>query len=321
MSEVLAAVFRDGNVIEHVPFDAGIPKVGESEFVWIEVLDPAESDFALLQERFGLPSLAIEDSMRPEQIPKVDLYEDQIFVVLKVARLENDAIRYGEVDAFVGTHHIVTVCHTAGSGHAHAHERFQSGPRLTQARPDFILHGILDFVVNGYFPVVQMVEDEVLEMEQHLQDALLDREEITRLFRLRREAIHFKHMLARMSDLCGRLANLDVPCISEASKPYFRVVHEHLMRLDTMVSSLIDVIGSVFETSSLLEQQRQGIITRQLAAWAAILGVPAAIAGIYGMILPNVPELHVRYGFTIVIAAMVTICLGLYLRFRRLHWL
>jgi len=321
MSEVTAAIFRDSNVIEHVAFDAGIPRCGATEFIWIEVLDPVDSDFAILQERFGLHSLSVEDSMRPEQIPKVDLYDDQIFVVLKVARLESDAIMYGEIDAFVSTHHIITVCHTAGGGHAHAGERFQGGPKLTQARPDFVLHGVLDFVVNGYFPIVQMVEDEVLLMEQNLQDSLLDRDDITRLFRLRREAIHFQHVLARMSDVCGKLTNLDVPCIGAEAKPYFRDVHDHLMRLDGMVSGLVDVIGTVFQTSSLLEQQRQGINTRQLAAWAAILGVPAAIAGIYGMTVPNVTGPSAPYAYALVIGAMMAICLGLYIRFKKLRWL
>ena len=215
MSKVTAAIFRAGNVIEHVAFDASIPQCGPKEFIWIEVLDPMDSDFAILQERFGLHSLAVEDSMRPEQIPKVDLYDDQIFVVLKVARLEDDAITYGEIDAFVSTNHIITVCRTADSGHAHARDRFQGGPKPIQSRPDFILHGVLNFVVDGYFPIVQMVEDDVLTMEQHLHDALLDRREITRLFRLRREAIHFKHVLAHMSDLCGKLASLEVPSIGD----------------------------------------------------------------------------------------------------------
>jgi magnesium transporter len=321
MSEVTAAIFRDGRMIEHVALDASVPQHGKSEFIWIEALDPVDSDFAVLQERFGLHSLAVEDSMRPAQVPKVDVYDDQIFVVLKVARLENDAIRYGEIDAFVSGHHIITVRHAADGGQVHAHERFQRGPKSTQVRPDFILHAILDFVVNGYFPVVQMVEDEVLSMEQHLQDALLSRDEITRLFRLRREAIHFQHVLTRMSDVCGKLINLDVPCIGAEAKPYFRDVHDHLLRLDAMVSSLVDVIRTVFETSGLLELQRQGIITRQLAAWAAILGVPAAIAGIYGMTFPNMAGLHAPYEYAIVVGAMMAICLGLYIRFKKLRWL
>ncbi len=321
MSEVTAAIFRDGRLIEHVGLDAGGAECGESEFIWIEVLDPVESDFAVLQQRFGLHSLAVEDSMRPALGPKVDQYDDQVFVVLKIARLQDDAIKYGEIDAFLSARHIITVRRGDDCWHSHAHAKFQRGSRRTAARPDFILHGILDFVVNGYFPVVQMVEDEVLAMERHLQDALLDRDEITRLFHLRREAIHFQHVLARMSDVCGKLTNLDIPCIGAASRPYFRDVHERLVRLDAMVRGLIDVIQTVFETSSLLEQQRQGRITRQLAAWAGILGVPATLAAVYGLALPDPPGLHVLYGPAIVIGTMMALCLALYVRFRRLRWL
>ncbi len=321
MSEITAAVFRDGKVIEHVAFDAGTPRSGDADFIWIEVLDPVENDYSALQERFGLYSLAVEDSMSAAQLPKVDLYDDQIFVVLKAAHLEGDAIRYGEIDAFVGRNHIITVRHEADSRHAHALERFQGGPRTSEVKPDLILHGILNFVVTGYFPIVQMIEDEVLSMEPRLQDALLDRDEITRLFQLRREAIHFQHVLTWMSDVCGKLSNLEVPCISAEAKPYFRDVQDRLIRLDGMVGGLIDVIRTVFETSSLLEQQRQGVNTRQLAAWAAILGVPATIAGIYGMIFPNVPGLSSPYGYAIVVGAMMAICLGLYFRFKRLRWL
>src|SRR5688572_12986447 len=316
MSEVTAAILRDGKVIEHVALDASIPPCGKSELIWIEVLDPVDGDFAVLQERFGLHDLAVEDSMRPEQLPKVALYDDQIFVVLKIARLENDTIKYGEIDAFVSRRHIITVRHAADCPHAHAHEEFLSGPKGAEVSPDFVLHGILDLVVNGYFPVVQMVEEEVLSMEQHLQDAFLDREQTTRLFRLRREAIQFQHVLAMMSDACGKLSKLDVPCIGVAAKPYFRDVHDHLIRLDAMASGLVDVIRTVFETSSLLEQQRQGVITRQLAAWAAILGVPAAIAGIYGTVFPSVPELHAPYAYAAVIGAMLSICFALYVRFK-----
>ena len=127
MSEVTAAIFRDGKVVEHVTLDAITPQEGESEFIWIEVLDPVDTDFAVLQERFGLHGLAVENSMRPAQVPKVDLYDDQVFVVLNIARLENDAIKYGEIDAFLSRHHIITVRHEADCKHAHAHEKFQSG--------------------------------------------------------------------------------------------------------------------------------------------------------------------------------------------------
>jgi magnesium transporter len=319
MGEFTAAIFRDGKVVEHVALDAGLLP-GAAHFVWIEVLGPAGSDLSALQERFGLHRLAVEDAMSAEQIPKVDLYDDQIFVVMRAAYLEGDAIRYGEIDAFVNSHHIITVRHEPGDGHVHALERFQAGSRTSDVKPDLILHGILSYVVNGYFPIVQMVEDEVLSLEPHLQDALLERNEITRLFQLRREAIHFRHVLTRMADVCGKLSNLEVPCISAEAKPYFRDVQDHLIRLDGMVKGLLDVIRTVFEASSLLEQQRQGVNTRQLAAWAAILGVPAAVAGVYGMTSPYVPQLHTLAGYGVAVALMLSVCLGLFIRFKRLRW-
>jgi magnesium transporter len=321
VGEVTAAIFRNGRLVEHVPLEASVPKYGEAEFIWIEMLDPADSDFVVLQDRFHLHCLAVEESMTAGQVPKVDLYDGQIFVVLKTARLESDEIRYGEVGAFVSAHHVITIRRAADMRDPHPHAGSRNRPRPSPLTPDFVLHSILEVAVNGYFPVVQMIEDEVLAMEQHLQDALLDREEINRLFRLRREAIHFQHVLTRMSDVCGKLTNLSVPCIGAEVRPYFRDVHDQLMRLDGMVSGLIDVIRTVFETSNLLEQKRQGIITRQLAAWAAILGVPATIAGVYGATFTNVPQFNEPLAYGIVVGVMVTICLALYVRFRNLHWL
>jgi magnesium transporter len=318
MSNVTAAIVRAGKVVEHLALDAAIPRCADSDFIWIEALDPGDDDFATLQRRFGLHSLAIADSMRPAQFPKVDLYDDQIFVVLKSARLEGDAIDYGEIGAFVSGRHIITVYHGA---HGHTHEQLHDLSKLIHATPDFILHSLLSFAVGGFFPVVQMVEEEVLSMEQHLQDHLLERTEITRLFRLRREAIHLQHVLSGMADVCGKLTNLEVPCVSAAAKPYFRDVHDQVSRLDGMVRGLVLVIHSVFEASSLLEIQRQGIITRQLAAWAAILGVPAALAAVYGMIPLDLPWLSAPQRISLVIAAMTASCAVLYVRFRKLHWL
>lgn len=321
MSELRAAIYRGGKVIEDAALDASLPQCGDSAFIWIEVLNPLERDFEILQKRFRLHDLAVRDSMSPTPMPKVDVHDEDIFVVLKSARLKNDGIEYAGIDAFVSRRHIITVRHEDEAGYVHTREQLHSGPRSTRPGPDFILHAIMDFVANSYFPVVQMIEDEVLAMEQRLLDAFLGRDEVTRLFRLRREAIHLQHMLTRMSDVCGKLANLQVPCIAAEVKPYFRDVHDQLIRLDGMISGLIDVIRAVFEASNLLEQQRQGAGTRKLAGWAAILGAPTAIAGVYGMNFPNMPELSSPYGYPVVVGVMLSICLGLYVRFKKLRWL
>src|SRR4051812_5131585 len=165
MSELTAAIFRDGTVIKHVALDASTPLNGQSEFIWVEVLDPVDGDFAVLQERFGLHTLAVEDSMRLAQLPKVDVYEDQIFVVLKSARLKGDEIQYTEIGAFLSKHHIITVRHGENVEYVNAREKFHSRPQLARLGPEFVLHAIMGFAADSYFPVVQMIEDEVLTKE------------------------------------------------------------------------------------------------------------------------------------------------------------
>jgi len=321
MVQMTAAVFQGGKLIEHGALDASVLQYRGADFIWVEVRNPVERDFVVLQQSFKLHDLAIRDSMSPAQIPKVDVYDDQIFIVLKLARLRNDAIVYAGLDAFVSGRHIITVRHDADCDPDRGPQEFPNGVRPVRPGPDFILHSIMDVVVGSYFPVVQMIEDDVLAMEQRLLDAFLDRSEITRLFQLRREAIHLQHVLARMSDVCGKLTNLEVPCIGAESKPYFRDVQDQLMRLDGMTSGLIAVIRAVFEASNLLEQQRQGASTRKLAGWAAIVGAPTAITGVYSMNFPHVPGLHAPYGYAVVVGLMLVVCVGLYVRLKKLRWL
>ena len=121
--------------------------------------------------------------------------------------------------------------------------------------------------------------------------------------------------------LAQKLARQELPCIDAEARAYFRDVQDHIRRVQLRVDGLREVLTSVFELSTLLEQQRQGTITRQLAAWAAILAVPTAIAGIYGMNFENMPELKTRDGYFVVVAVIFVICALLYRRFRRFGWL
>ena len=184
-----------------------------------------------------------------------------------------------------------------------------------------MLHAVLDFVVDGYLPIVETIEDNVLAMEHHMLAAFLEREQIRRLFRLRRQIILFQRMLLPTTELASKLLHLDLPCLDPEAKPFFRDVLDHVNRVNSMLTGLREMIMSVFEASNLLEQQRQGEITRQLAAWAAILAVPTAIAGIYGMNFENMPELKTQYGYFIVLSGILAISGCLYWRFKRAGWL
>lgn len=294
------------------------PKYG---FAWIDVVDPAKEDIGRLQRAFGLHELAVEDSMSPTQLAKVDLYADHVFVVAKAAELGPSAIDYVDVAIFLSEKRVITVCRMdTAFGH-----RLRSRIGVIAARnakgAEYVVYEVLDLLVDDYFPIIQMISDEVLLMEKRLLDYSLDRDEIARIFKLRRETVHFKYVLTRMSDVCNKLAELDIPCVSEGAKPYFRNVLDHLVRIEAMSAGLVDVIRAALEASSLLEQQRQSAITRQLAAWAGILAIPTAITGFYGMNFIHTPQPLPGWGAAAVLAAMAAVCGVLYRRFRQLGWL
>lgn len=259
--------------------------------------------------------------MGPAKLAKVDLYSDHVFVIAKAAELGESRIEYVEVSIFLSERRIITVCRMETNFGCRLRESIQHIADREIKSADLVAHEVLDLIVDQYFPIVQMISDEVLLMEKRLLDGSLDRDEIARIFELRRETIHFQHVLSRMSDVCNKLASLAIPCISNDAKPYFRDVLDNLARMEAMTSGLIDVIRAALEASSLLEQQRQSEITRQLAAWAGILAIPTAIAGIYGMNFVYMPETQFKWGYFITLTAMAAICGILYWRFRKLGWL
>jgi magnesium transporter len=252
-------------------------------------------------------------------------YGDHLFVVARTMHLEGQdgaaRIGYGNTAIFVGRQFIISVRHGSDRGHGPVRQQLEATPWLLKQGPDYVLHAILDFVVDGYFEVIDVVEEQVLAMEDRALDVFLNRAETSRLFTLRRDLFRLQRILGPMEDLANRFINIDLPQIDRDIDPYFRDLADHVRRVSYRVAGLRDTLTSVIETSGLLEQQRQGAITRQLAAWAAILAVPTAIAGIYGMNFDIMPELRWKYGYYLVVGVMATICISLYIRFKRAGWL
>lgn len=321
MTVKAAFLYHNGRRLSEVRLDQPNPCKNDGEFVWIGLEDPAEDELAKIQERYGLHPLAVEDADHAHQLPKVEVYGDQLFVVARTATLKNDRIEYGETAIFVGRSHIISVRHGSARPHTELRKRLESAPGLLAHGVDYVLHGILDFVVDGYFPIVEEIEEDALELEQRATSAHLARDDIARLFALRRELIRFQRILGPMADVCAKLVRLELPNIDEAIRPYFRDILDHLTRLGSRVDALQEILRSVFELSMLFQQQRQSDTTRQLAAWAAILAVPTAIAGIYGMNFDFMPELNWRYGYFVVLGVIATICAALFVQFKRVGWL
>ncbi|MBC7669655.1 magnesium/cobalt transporter CorA [Caulobacter sp. DWR2-3-1b2] len=322
MSVVAAYIYKDGVRKREVSLDdpqALVTKLGE--FVWIGLYDPSEAEMSRLATRFKLHPLAVEDALNAHQSPKVEVYGRELFVVARTAQLVEDKICYGETAIFVGQGHIITVRHGSARAHSDLRQQLEASPDLLAKGSDYVLHAVLDFVVDGYLPIIEALEDEVLDIERRTLETFLSHAEVKRLFHLRRDLIRFKRVLSPMAEVSGRLEHLETPCLDSDVRPYFRDVHDHTQKVENMVDALREVITSVFEAASLLEQQRQGAITRKLAAWAAILAVPTAIAGVYGMNFEHMPELRWVWGYPAVIIGITSIIGVLYVRFKKNGWL
>jgi magnesium transporter len=322
MSVVAAYVYKDGVRIReaHLDEDDALA-TGPGEFVWIGLYEPNEAELARLQARFKLHPLAIEDALNAHQRPKAEVYGRELFVVARTAQLVEAQIAYGETAIFVGQGHLITVRHGSARAHTELRAQLEASPTLLAKGSDYVLHAVLDFVVDGYLPIVQALEDEVLDIERRTLEAFLSHAEVKRLFHVRRDLIRFKRVLSPMAEVCGRLEHLDTPCLDDDVRPYFRDVLDHTQKVEGMVDALREVITSVFEAASLLEQQRQSAITRKLAAWAAILAVPTAVAGIYGMNFEHMPELRWAWGYPAVMVGIAGVIGWLYWRFKKNGWL
>jgi len=295
---------------------------GQGEFDWIGLADPSAEEMELARTQFGLHPLAVEDALNANQMPKVDLYGHQLFIVARTAVIEEgENIAYGQTAIFLGSQFIVTVRMGSTRAHSQLRRRLEIDAERLAEGPDYVAHAILDFIVDGYQPILETYEESVQAMEERAIEQFPEPSTIRRIFRLRRQFRRFLRIIGPMEEVCERLSGTDLPVVDAGARIWFRDVLDHVRRSLARMNGLRDTLASIVETASLLEQHRQGDMTRQLAAYAAILAVPTAIAGIYGMNFDYMPELREKWGYPAVWCVILAICGGLWVRFKRIGWL
>lgn len=322
MSVIAAYYYNEGKRVRKIAIDEHVQQdAGRSGFCWIALSEPTADELGTLQKTYNLHPLAVDNAMHPLCPPKLEVYNDELYVVTQTAELVGDRISYGKIAIFTGHNHLITVRHGNGGAMGKLRAQLEASPALFGKGVDYVLHAILHRIVDQYLPIFEMIEDDVLAMEKRSLDDFLGREEVARIFGLRAELTRFQRTLGAMGELVRKLVRGHFPCISAEMRPYFNDVADHVDRVQSMVDGLLQSLSTVFEFSSLLEAQRTGVITRQLAAWAAILAVPTAIAGIYGMNFKHMPELDTAYGYFVVVGLIAVACLFLFVRFKKAKWL
>jgi magnesium transporter len=312
-------VRRDGRVALEHAYDV---RHEPGKFVWIGLHEPTEQEFDSLTREFDLHPLAVEDAIHAHQRPKVEVYENMVFLVLKTARYvdPSEVIELGEVLVFLGEDFLITVRHGEASSLAPVRETLDADPERLSHGPSAALHAILDHIVDDYQPAIEGLDTDIDEVEEQLFSGERTNP-AERIYRLQREVLSFRKATAPLVEPLDKLARGHYMQIHPEVRDYFRDVNDHLIRIRDQLDAMRDLLSSSLQANLAQVGVRQNEDMRRISAWVAIIAVPTAIAGIYGMNFRNMPELKWHLGYPFSIALMIVICTILYRYFKKVGWL
>ena len=292
-------------------------------FAWIGLHRPSAEMLRQVQKEFGLHDLAVEDAHHAHQRPKLETYGDSLFVVLRTARMNREKRRvdFGETHFFVGKNFIVSVRHGPSLSYAGVRARCETTPQLLRKGPGFALYAVMDSIVDQYFPVLQALEQELEDLEDKIFGERSGRETLEQIYRLKRQLLEVKRAVSPLIDICNRLVRFDLDVIPEDTRPYFRDIYDHVIRINEMVDNARELLTTALEANFSLISIAQNDVSKRFAGWAAIIAVPTMIAGIYGMNFKTMPELEWDYGYPVVMFVTFGLSGLLFFLFRRSGWL
>ncbi len=322
------AIYRDGRRTEGpADFSDALDEAraeGHS-FLWIGLHEPTEREFELVTSEFGLHPLAVEDALKAHQRPKLEVYEDSLFVVLKPVTYDDEAdiVTTSELMLFLGDSFVVTVRHGEGSPLAEVRHRLEQEPEVLRHGPAAVLYAVSDAVVDQYTEVASelQVDLEELETEVFAPVSRDTRNTASRIYAFKRQVMEFRRASGPLAEPMARLTGAGVPFVPEPSRPFFRDVSDHLTRANESVDGLDRLLTDILSAHLAQMGVQQNDDMRKISAWAAMAAVPTMIAGIYGMNFTRMPELRQPWGYPAAVALMAGLVFWLHRYFRRRGWL
>ncbi|MGA6946573.1 MAG: magnesium/cobalt transporter CorA [Solirubrobacterales bacterium] len=295
---------------------------GSGDFVWIGIHEPEPGDLDRLQKLFGLHELSIEDAQNPHQRPKIEDYDQDVFIVLKTAHYHEDReiVHFGEIHLFAGPGYVITVRHGPGSELASARQRLEARPDLVRLGASSAVWAVLDKVVDDYIPVADAIEDHIEETEKDVFDDDIPAP-TARIYNLKREVIEFHRAVWPLLNPLEAMEQGGFERVPEELRSYFRDVADHAKRVDEQVSAQRELLTSVLQANLALVSVNQSIVVKRISAWAALVAVPTFIASVYGMNFDYMPELHWRIGYPLSLLVMALCVIALVRFFKRIDWL
>ncbi|WP_192583006.1 magnesium/cobalt transporter CorA [Streptomyces albicerus] len=327
------AIYRDGRRTEG-PEDLSEAlaqcRSGRDAFVWIGLYEPTEKEFDRVTEEFGLHPLAVEDALKAHQRPKLEVYDDSLFMVLKPVGYEpkSDIVSSGEVMVFIGDSFVVTVRHGVESPLAAVRHRLEDEPEMLRHGPTAVLYSIADAVVDHYVDVAGELGTDLEELEAEVFSPAGggSRHSASRIYAFKRQILEFRRATGPLAQPLTRLSGTGlfttgVPFVHDKAQPFFRDVSDHLTRVNESVEGLDRLVSDILSAHLAQMSVRQNDDMRKISSWAAMAAVPTMIAGIYGMNFDHMPELHWQWSYPAVVLALVLLEIGLFRLFKRRGWL
>ncbi|MER5578855.1 magnesium/cobalt transporter CorA [Streptomyces massasporeus] len=326
------AIYRDGQRTEG-PEDLS-DALGEARtaggFVWIGLHEPTEAEFDHVTREFGLHPLAVEDALKAHQRPKLEVYDDSLFVVLKPVAYEprSDTVSSGEIMIFLGDSFVVTVRHGEGAPLKAVRHRLEHEPELLGKGPTAVLYAVADATVDHYLDVATELQTDLegLEAEVFSPDGGGSRNTASRIYDFKRQVLEFRRATGPLAPPMSRLAGtassaVAVPFVDDRARPFFRDVSDHLTRVNDSVENLDRLVSDILSAHLAQMSVRQNDDMRKISAWAAMAAIPTMLAGIYGMNFEHMPELRWVWSYPALIALMAVLELMVFRLFKRRGWL
>ncbi|WP_233225816.1 magnesium transporter CorA family protein [Amycolatopsis sp. CA-126428] len=318
-------VYRDGALqkedfpVEDVPEFLAQP----GTTVWVDLCEPAEADLTRLAGELGLHQLAVEDAVAEHQRPKLDRYDGHAFLSAYAVRFDagSGEVATAELGAFVTPRALVTVRKDGGFDIEPVVRRWDENLRLAKSGVSFLLHGLLDHVVDGQYQAVQALDDEVEDLEDLVFDDRPDASELQRRsFRLRKSLTALRRVVLPMREVISALMRPDLGLADELTRPYFEDVHDHARQAAEQTEAMRELIATVRETQLNLQGNRLNLIMKKVTGWAAVIAVPTAVTGFYGQNVPF-PGNDAPSGFWTSTVLLAVSSVGLYALFKKKDWL
>lgn len=290
-------------------------------FVWVALQDATLEELEKMRVEFDLHPLAVEDSWQSHHRPKVEEYGDSVFAVMQLVKTTEDELTLGEVDVFVGLNYVLSVRNRSDVGFLGVRARCEHEPHLLSQGSGFVFYALMDAVVDRYFPILDELETELENIEEHIFVKGSARTNIERLYILKRKVMVLKHAVAPLMENAGKLYRGRVPQVCVNSQEYFRDVFDHLTHINASIDTMRETIGTAIQVNLSMVTIEEGEVNKRLAAWAGIFAVATAFAGIWGMNFDMMPELKWKYGYPAALSLIAIICVALYRRFKKVGWL